>query len=88
MGQKLHSITFHEDHEVLNKNLTPDSDLSLSDQDGSGMLIACIAMSNLSECPKLFELDTLMATFAVCNMQLMGLKRALFTSVVVWRKLY
>jgi hypothetical protein len=52
MGQKLHSITFHEDHEELNKNLTPDSDPSLSDQDGSGMLVTCIAVSNLSECPK------------------------------------
>nr|UDN65263.1 methoprene-tolerant protein isoform 1 [Prorhinotermes simplex] len=38
MGQKLHSITCHEDHDVLNKNLTPDSDPSSSDHDGSGQL--------------------------------------------------
>ena len=52
MGQKLHSITFHEDHEELNKNLTPDSDSSLCDHDGSGMLITCIGKVKLSECPK------------------------------------
>jgi len=51
MGQKLHSITFHEDHEVLNKNLTPDSDPSLSDHDGSGMLIACISISKVVRMP-------------------------------------
>lgn len=53
MGQKLHSITFHEDHEVLNKNLTPDSDPSLSDHDGSGMLIACIGISKFVRMPKM-----------------------------------
>lgn len=53
MGQKLHSITFHEDHEVLNKNLTPDSDSSLSDHDGSGMLIACIDISKVVRMPKM-----------------------------------
>jgi len=52
MGQKLHSITFHEDHEVLNKNLTPDSDSS-SDHDGSGMLIACIGISKVVRIPKM-----------------------------------
>ncbi|XP_023727039.1 neuronal PAS domain-containing protein 2 isoform X2 [Cryptotermes secundus] len=38
MGQKLHSITFHEDHDVLNKNLTPDPDPSSADHDASGQL--------------------------------------------------
>ena len=53
MGQKLHSITFHEDHELLNKNLTPDSDSSLSDHDSSGMLIACIGISKVVRMPKM-----------------------------------
>jgi hypothetical protein len=47
MGQKLHSITCHEDHDVLNKNLTPDSDPSSSDHDGSGMLIAYTCSSQV-----------------------------------------
>lgn len=38
MGQKLHSITYHEDHDVLNKNLTPDTDPSSADHDASGQL--------------------------------------------------
>jgi hypothetical protein len=37
MGQKLHSITYHEDHDVLNKNLAPDLDSSSADHDASGM---------------------------------------------------
>jgi hypothetical protein len=37
MGQKLHSITYHEDHDVLNKNLMPDPDPSSAGQDTSGM---------------------------------------------------
>lgn len=53
MGQKLHSITFHEDHDVLNKNLTPDSDPSVSDHDGSGMLIVCMCSSNVFGMPKM-----------------------------------
>jgi len=51
MGQKLHSITFYEDHEALNKNLTPDSDPSLSDHDGCGMLIVCIGISKVVRMP-------------------------------------
>jgi hypothetical protein len=41
MGQKLHNITYHEDHDVLNKNLTPDPDPSSTDQDASGMFSVC-----------------------------------------------
>ena len=71
MGQKLHSITFHEDHELLNKNLTPDSDSSLSDHDSSGMLIACIGMSNVVRMPKMIWTGYFNGNrYAACNMQL------------------
>jgi len=75
MGQKLHSITFHEDHELLNKNLTPDSDSSLSDHDSSGMLIACIGISKVVRMPKMIWTGHFNGKrYAACNMQLWAWK--------------
>jgi hypothetical protein len=50
MGQKLHSITYHEDHDVLNKNLTPDLDPLSADHDASGMfsVYMCVKMLKCS----------------------------------------
>ncbi|PSN54894.1 hypothetical protein C0J52_10267 [Blattella germanica] len=38
LGQKLHSITCREDHDKLNKNLTPDPDPSAGDQESTGQM--------------------------------------------------